>query len=49
MGEVSEYTWGPSQNAYGPMDAPKYEVLTTQLDLTNPIRPSDDTSCEIGY
>ena len=48
MGEVSDYTWGPSQNAYGPMDAPKYEVLTMQLDLTNPIRLGDDTSYENG-
>jgi len=49
MGEVSDYTWGPSQNVYGPMADPKYEEPTTQLDLTNLIRPGDDTYCENGY
>jgi ribonuclease Z len=49
MGEVSDYTWGPSQNVYGPMADPKYEEPTTQLDLTNLIRPGKDTYCENGY
>jgi ribonuclease Z len=49
MGEVSDYTWGPSQNVYGPMADPKYEDPTTQLDLTNLIEPGPDTYCENGY
>ena len=43
MSEVSDYTWGPSQSVYGPMDDPKYEDPTTQLDLTTLIRPGVDT------
>ena len=49
MGEVSDYTWGPSQNVYGPMADPKYPEPTSQLDLTNLIKPGVDTYCENGY
>ncbi len=49
MGEVSDYTLGPSQNVYGPMADPKYEEPTTQLDVTNLIEPGDDTDCDNGY
>jgi ribonuclease Z len=49
MGEVSDYTWGPSQNVYGPMADPKYDDPTTQLDTTNLIEPGPGTYCDNGY
>jgi ribonuclease Z len=49
MGEVSDYTWGPFQNVYGPMADPKYPEPTAQLDTTNLIEPGPDTYCENGY
>jgi len=49
MGEVSDYTWGPSQNVYGPMADPKYPDPTAQLDKTNLIPPGEDRYCENGY
>ena len=49
IGEVSDYTWGPFQNVYGPMADPKYPDPTAQLDLTNLIQPGPDTYCENGY
>ncbi len=48
IGEVSDYTWGPFQNVYGPMDPAKYPDPTAQLDTTNLIEP-DDTYCANGY
>jgi ribonuclease Z len=49
MGEVSDYTWGPFQNVYGPMADPKYPDPKSQLDTTNLIEAEDDTYCENGY
>jgi ribonuclease Z len=49
MGEVSDYTWGPFQNVYGPMADPKYPTPIAQLDTTSLIEPGDDTYCENGY
>ncbi len=48
MGEVSEYTFAPPQNVYGPLAPSKYR-LTAQQDTTNLIQPGDDTYCDNGY
>ncbi|MGE5531107.1 MAG: hypothetical protein ACM3VW_03185 [Bacteroidota bacterium] len=49
MGEVSDYTWGPFQNVYGPMADPKYAGPTSQLDTTDLIKPGVNTYCDNGY
>jgi ribonuclease Z len=49
MSEVSDYTWSPPQNVYGPMADPKYPGPTAQLDMTNLIEPGEDTYCGNGH
>ncbi|MGE5603048.1 MAG: hypothetical protein ACM30E_08355 [Nitrososphaerales archaeon] len=49
IGDVSDYTWGPFQNVYGPMADPKYPEPTSQLDRTNLIEPGANTYCANGY
>jgi len=49
IGVVSDYTFGPPTNLYGPLNPPKYPTSTAQLDQTTLIQPGDNTYCENGY
>jgi ribonuclease Z len=49
IADVSEYTFGPLQNVYQPLAAPKYPSPKAQLDTTNEITPGPDSYCENGY
>jgi ribonuclease Z len=49
IGVVSDYTFGPPTNLYGPLDPPKYPTPTAQLDQTTLIQSGNNTYCENGY
>ncbi len=49
MGQVSDYTFQPSQNFYSPLNPAKYATPIAQLDESTLIKSGDNTYCGNGY